>query len=157
MPGDALVVRGGRHLTDEWSASEPLPGMTVDAVRWMHDHGIAVYAGDIGDAHPPLPGEVPGALHRFGLGRLAIPLIDGCDPTELAGTCTRLGRWTFQFIVAVPRFTGTTGHRSLGWRGLGCRPAGEKSDDRGEDQGAEDVPGGVQGATVHQLSRVDAR
>jgi kynurenine formamidase len=89
LPGDALVVRGGWHLADERTGGEALPGMTVDAIRWMHEHGIAVYAGDIGDAHPPLPDEVPGALHRFGLGRLAIPLLDGCDPAELADTCVR--------------------------------------------------------------------
>lgn len=107
LPGDALVVRGGWDRVDD--GDEALPGMTLAAVRWMHEHGIAVYAGDIGDARPPLPGDVPGALHRFGLGRLAIPLIDGADATELAKVCTRLGRWTFQFVVAVPRIAGTTG------------------------------------------------
>lgn len=109
LPGDALVIRGGWQWADDRERGEPLPGMTVDAVHWMHRHGISVYAGDIGDAHPPLPDEIPGALHRFALGRLAIPLIDGCDPGELAATCADLGRWTFQFVVAVPRITGTTG------------------------------------------------
>ncbi|MEV6346518.1 cyclase family protein [Actinoplanes sp. NPDC051851] len=107
LPGDALVVRGGWDRVAD--GAQPLPGMTLDAVRWMHEHGVAVYAGDIGDARPPLPGEVPGALHRFALGRLAIPLIDGADPDELAATCARLGRWTFQFVVAAPRIAGTTG------------------------------------------------
>ena len=109
LPGDALVIRGGWHWADDRDRGEPLPGMTVDAVRWMHEHGIALYAGDIGDAHPPLPDQIPGALHNFALGRLAIPLIDGCDPDELAATCTSMGRWTFQLVVAVARITGTTG------------------------------------------------
>ncbi|WP_306204738.1 cyclase family protein [Actinoplanes sp. RD1] len=107
LPGDAVVVRGGWDRVRD--GGQALPGLTLDAVRWLHEHGVAVYAGDIGDAHPPLPGEVPGALHRFALGRLAIPLIDGADPSGLAETCERLGRWTFQFVVAVPRITGTTG------------------------------------------------
>ncbi len=107
LPGDALVVRGGWDRVVD--GDQALPGMTLDAVRWMHERGIAVYAGDIGDARPPLPGEEPGALHRFGLGRLAIPLIDAADPEELARMCARLGRWTFQFVVAVPRIAGTTG------------------------------------------------
>lgn len=107
LPGDALVVRGGRNHLD--NGDEALPGMTAGAVRWMHEKGIAVYAGDIGDARPPLPGEFPGALHRLGLGRLAIPLIDAADPAELAAACAELGRWTFQFVVAAPRIAATTG------------------------------------------------
>jgi kynurenine formamidase len=107
LPGDALVVRGGWDLIN--AGGQALPGMTLDAVGWMHEHGISVYAGDIGDARPPLPGEVPGALHRFALGRLAIPLIDAADPEELAKVCARLGRWTFQFVIAAPRIAGTTG------------------------------------------------
>jgi kynurenine formamidase len=109
LPGDALVLRGGWQLADDRASGDPLPGITADAVRWMHRHGTAVYAGDIGDAHPPLADEFPGALHRLALGRLAIPLIDGCNPDELAETCTRLGRWTFQFVLSVARVTGTTG------------------------------------------------
>ncbi|GLZ02243.1 cyclase family protein [Actinoplanes sp. NBRC 103695] len=107
LPGDAIVVRGGWDRVN--GSAEPEPGMTADAIRWMHDHGVAVYAGDIGDARPPLPGEVPGALHFLALGKLAIPLIDAADPEALAATCTRLGRWTFQLVVAVPRIAGTTG------------------------------------------------
>ncbi|MFI5931996.1 cyclase family protein [Actinoplanes sp. NPDC051494] len=107
LPGDALVVRGGwDRVTD---GDQALPGITAGAVRWMHERGIAVYAGDVGDARPPLPGELPGALHRLALGRLAIPLIDGPDLRALAATCERLHRWTFQFVVAAPRIAGTTG------------------------------------------------
>ncbi|WP_045744869.1 cyclase family protein [Actinoplanes rectilineatus] len=106
LPGDALTVRGG---WDRATAAPPYPGMTAGAVRWLHEKGVAVFAGDVGDAMPPLPGEVPGALHRLGLGRLAIPLIDGPDLSELAVTCAELGRWTFQFVMAAPRIAGTTG------------------------------------------------
>jgi kynurenine formamidase len=107
LPGDAIVVRGG---WDRVTGSEqPEPGMTADAIRWMHDHGVAVYAGDIGDARPPLPNEVPGALHFLALGRLAIPLVDATEPEALAAMCERLGRWTFQLVIAVPRIAGTTG------------------------------------------------
>lgn len=106
LPGDALVVRGG---WDRATAEPPLPGITSDAVQWMHDKGIAVYAGDVGDAMPALPGEVPGALHRLALGRLAIPLIDAPNLEDLAVTCERLGRWTFQFVLAAPRIAATTG------------------------------------------------
>jgi kynurenine formamidase len=107
LPGDALVVRGGWDRARD--IGQALPGITAGAVRWMHDKQIAVYAGDVGDAQPPLPGELPGALHRLALGLLAIPLIDGPDLEALGATCAALGRWTFQFVVAAPRIAGTTG------------------------------------------------
>ncbi|WP_033344300.1 cyclase family protein [Catenuloplanes japonicus] len=107
LPGDAIVVRGGWDRVN--GGDEPEPGMTADAIRWMHAHGVAVYAGDIGDARPPLVAGVPGALHFLALGRLAIPLVDAADPEPLAAMCTRLGRWTFQFVIGAPRIAGTTG------------------------------------------------
>ena len=44
--GDALVVRGGRTVTDD----SPVPGISTEEVRWMHRRGVSLYAGDIGDA-----------------------------------------------------------------------------------------------------------
>ena len=73
-PGDALVVRGG------WTASRdrgtPTPGLTVDALRRMTRHDVALDAGDIGDAHPPIDGQVMMPLHQIGPARLGMPLID---------------------------------------------------------------------------------
>ncbi len=68
--GDAIVVRGGW----DYAASRHLrvPGMTLDAVGWMHDHDVAVHAGDVGDAHPPIDPAVGGALHRVALPRLGM-------------------------------------------------------------------------------------
>jgi kynurenine formamidase len=107
LSGDAIVVRAGwDHAAD---LHHGLPGMTADAVRWMHEKGVAVYAGDIGDAMPPLADEFPGALHRLGLGRLAIPLIDGADAEALADLCAEQDRHTFMLVVAIPRILGTTG------------------------------------------------
>ncbi|MEV6631554.1 cyclase family protein [Actinoplanes sp. NPDC051470] len=105
--GDALVIRAGWASGTDFG--QGMPGMTVGAVRWMHDHGIAIYAGDIGDAHPPLKDEFPGALHRLGLARLGIPLVDGASTDAAATICAELGRYTFLFVVAVPRIAGTTG------------------------------------------------
>jgi kynurenine formamidase len=105
--GDALVVRGGWDWVGE--RDRPLPGITEDAVRWMSDHEVALYAGDVGDARPPIEGHRPGALHLLALGRLGIPLIDGADCSALAGMCARQGRYTFLFVAAVPRISGVTG------------------------------------------------
>jgi hypothetical protein len=41
--GDALVVRGGWDYAA--SRDRRIPGLTLDAVAWMHRHEVAVYAG----------------------------------------------------------------------------------------------------------------
>jgi len=105
--GDALVARAGWDRVPDHGRA--LPGMTSGAVRWMHDRGIAIYAGDIGDASPPLKDDFPGALHRLGLGRLGLVLIDGANGEELAAVCREQGRYAFLFVAAVPRILGTTG------------------------------------------------
>ena len=106
-PGDALVVRGG------WSAARdlgtPMPGMTVDAVAWMHRRDVAVYAGDIGDAHPPVDPRVAMPLHEVGLARLGMPLIDVAEVDELATTCAEVDRYAFLLSIAPPRLRGATG------------------------------------------------
>jgi kynurenine formamidase len=105
--GDAVIVRAG---WDRVAAGDrALPGMTSDAVRWMHEHEISLYGGDIGDARPPIRGDVPGALHRLALAQLAVPLIDGVDAEALADLATTLDRYAFLLVVAVPRIVGTTG------------------------------------------------
>jgi kynurenine formamidase len=105
--GDALVVRGGWDYAA--SLDRRIPGLTLDAVAWMHRHGVAVYAGDIGDGRPPVDPRVPGPLHRVALARLGMPLIDVADPTELAAACVEEGRATFLFVAAPPRLGAASG------------------------------------------------
>lgn len=106
-PGDGLVVRGG------WSAARdlgtPMPGMTVDAVTWMRDRDVALYAGDIGDAHPPVDPQLPMPLHQVGLARLGMPLIDLTEVDELCTVCAELNRSAFLLCIAPPRLRGATG------------------------------------------------
>lgn len=106
-PGDALVVRGGWPRSRQYDA--PLPGMTVDAIAWMHRRDVAVYAGDIGEAHPPVESRVPMPLHQVGLARLGMPLIDVAEVDELASVCDQLGQFAFLLAVAPPRLRGATG------------------------------------------------
>ncbi|MFE9577439.1 cyclase family protein [Nocardia sp. NPDC006044] len=104
--GDALVARF------DWVATRyrgnPMPGMTIDALRWMHERGVALYAGDLSDTYPPQPGGPP-AMHGVALPRLGMPLIDGVDADELAAVCAELGRYSFLFVAAPPRIHGMTG------------------------------------------------
>ncbi|MCS7483139.1 cyclase family protein [Umezawaea endophytica] len=106
--GDALVVRLG------WT-SLPLsdgrlsPGISMDAVRWMHERGVALCAADRGDAHPPLDPDEPSPLHGVGLGRMAMPLIDAAALDDLAALCAESQRYSFMLVVAPPRIHGLTG------------------------------------------------
>lgn len=105
--GDALVVRGGWDYAA--SRDRHVPGMTLDAVAWMHRHDVAVYAGDIGDGRPPVDPRIPGPLHRVALARLGMPLIDVADPTDLAAACAEEERATFLFVAAPPRLGAASG------------------------------------------------
>jgi kynurenine formamidase len=96
--GDALVVRVGWDYAA--SRHRHLPGMTLDAVAWMHRHDVAIYVGDIGDAHPPIDPGVPGPLHRVALPRLGMPLIDVADLTGLGAACAEEVRATFLLVAA---------------------------------------------------------
>ncbi|WP_405990712.1 cyclase family protein [Streptomyces sp. NBC_00986] len=103
--GDALVVRFGQPTTP----APPMPGVSIDAVRWMHRRGVSLYAGDTGDAFPAPDPEAPLPLHGIGLVLLGMPLIDAANVEELAAVCGELSRHTFLLTVAAPRIHGLTG------------------------------------------------
>lgn len=105
--GDALVVRGGWDYAA--SRGRRIPGITLDAVAWMHRRDVAVYAGDIGDGTPPVDPRIPGPLHRVALARLGMPLIDVADPAGLAAACAEEERATFLFVAAPPRLGAASG------------------------------------------------
>lgn len=106
--GDALIVRGG--WVPAAGLTEPVPAMTPEAVRWMADREISVYAGDIGDRPPFLmpPGAVL-AMHQIALGQLGIPLIDNAEVAGLATACEELDRRSFLFVAAPMAVLGATG------------------------------------------------
>jgi kynurenine formamidase len=103
--GDALVVRGGWAVHRD--LAEPLPSMTLDAVRWLAEREVSVLASDIGD-HPPGLGGPP-LLHTVGLARLGLPLVDNADVSSLAAVCSELGSWNFLFVLGVLPVHGATG------------------------------------------------
>jgi kynurenine formamidase len=106
LPGDALIVRGDWDLSRR---EKQVPGISLDAVRWMHRHDIALYVGDIGDARPPIDPRIGGALHRVALPYLGLPLLDAAELTPLAKTCRAEGRQSFLFIAAPMRLTAASG------------------------------------------------
>ena len=85
-----------------------LPGMTIDAVRWMAEREVSLYCGDVGDRPPTGPGQsMP--LHQVALAQVGMPLIDGADVSTLAATCSDLQRWTFLFVLGAIPVRGATG------------------------------------------------
>ena len=107
-PGDALVVRGGWDIAAA-VGTRPTPGITVDAVAWMHDHRISLYLGDIGDAHPALDARNPLPLHQIGLARLGLLLVDNIAVEELAATAGTLRRHRFLLALSPIPIHGATG------------------------------------------------
>ena len=105
--GDALVVRCG--WTETHDPDRPMPGMSLDAVRWMHRRGVSLYVGDIGDAHPALDPACPLPLHQVALPMMGMPLVDAAEVDELAAVCAELGRYAFLLTLAPPRIHGLTG------------------------------------------------
>ncbi len=103
--GDALVLRGGWDIHRD--LVEPLPTMTLDAVRWLADREISLLASDVGD-RPPGPGSIP-VLHSVGLARLGLPLVDNTHVTDLAAVCSELNRLQFLFVLGALPVLGATG------------------------------------------------
>ncbi|OBF68041.1 cyclase [Mycobacterium sp. 852002-51971_SCH5477799-a] len=102
--GDAVVVRGGWDTNQPMD--QPVPGLSLDAVRWLGERDVSVYLGDIGDARPWSP---PVAVHQVALARLGMPLVDATAVDELAEVCRAEQRHSFMLVLAPPRINGSTG------------------------------------------------
>ncbi|MCO4252131.1 cyclase family protein [Pseudarthrobacter raffinosi] len=107
LPGDALVVHGGWDLSKDTGGT--FPGMTLDAVAWMHRHDVSVYLGDIRDVRPSHNPGIRSPLHHVGIVRMGMPLVDSADPTELVRVCREEGRNSFMLVLAPQRLEGATG------------------------------------------------
>ncbi len=132
--GDVAVVRGG--VTARAEALGPnvfAPGLGPDAIEWLHDREVAVYAGDMPDRVTPLaarllglvdPGgddsaedgadtspqtRFPLPLHQIGIAAMGLVLLDFCRVEQLAQTCRELGRYEFLFVAAPLPVQGGTG------------------------------------------------
>ena len=126
--GDVMVLRTGVHAREAAIGADPLgPGPGPDAIVWIHEREVAVYAGDAPDQislqaarilgrapldgwrHDPAPSRFPLPLHQIGLPAMGLVLLDHCEVEELARTCRRLGRYAFLFVAAPLSLPGGTG------------------------------------------------
>lgn len=104
QPGDAIAIRASWDVNRP--VHEPVPGLALNAIDWLHSHDVSIYVGDIGDPRPP---TFPMPLHQVALARLGLPLVDAAALDDLATTCRELHRSSFMLVLAPPPITGTTG------------------------------------------------
>ena len=113
--GDVVLMRtgegGARRATGRsYNANAPRSGFQAACLPWIHERGVAMLASDV--AQDPTPSgyrTVHMPIHMVGIVAMGLWLIDNCQLEDLADTCTRLGRWDFQFALAPIRFQGVTG------------------------------------------------
>ncbi len=104
QPGDAIALRANWDVNRPMN--EPVPGLDLSAVAWLHSHDVSIYLGDVGDPRPP---TFPMPLHQVALARLGLPLVDAAALDDLAEACRTEQRYTFMLVLAPPPITGTTG------------------------------------------------
>jgi kynurenine formamidase len=119
--GDIVLMRTGRWHADMRAADDAagvrpgdrpgaMCGWHPTCMVWMHERDVAMigcdYPHEASDARYP---EFPGAVHVLGLVAMGMPLLDNLDLEALATTCSELGRWEFQFVVAPLRIKGGSG------------------------------------------------
>jgi kynurenine formamidase len=113
--GDVVLMRTGeggarRAAGRDYNANKPRSGYQAACLPWLHERGVAMLASDV--AQDPTPAgyrTVHMPIHMVGIVAMGLWLIDNCQLEDLAGTCTRLARWEFQFALAPIRFQGVTG------------------------------------------------
>jgi len=131
--GDVAVVRGGVVAREaELGRNVFAPGLGPDAIEWLYDREVAVYAGDMPDRVTPLaarilgllasaedesddvgnapqPTQFPLPLHQIGIASMGLVLLDFCLVEQLARTCRELRRYEFLFVAAPLPVHGGTG------------------------------------------------
>ncbi len=111
-PGDAVVVhaglerRAGERDTGEIVARA---GLGLEAVHWLRDRDVAVFAGDCVDRLPPTDPELELPLHQIGIAAMGLVLLDWPRLTDLLAAHERYGRHEFLLTVAPLRIRGGTG------------------------------------------------
>lgn len=110
--GDAVVVhtglerRAGERDTGEIVARA---GLGLEAVSWLYDRDVAVFAGDCVDRLPPSDSGLELPLHQIGIAATGLALLDWPRLTDLLRALERYGRSTFLLTAAPLRIPGGTG------------------------------------------------
>ena len=113
VPGDALVVYGGREKWNEdgnplWgSVSAERPGLHSSCLKFIRESDCSLLVWDMMDLTPngyDLGWSVHGAIFAYGIG-----LLDNALLQPLAEACAEEGRYEFMLTVNPLRVVGGTG------------------------------------------------
>ncbi len=125
--GDVVVIRAGVEARAAVHGPSALgPGPSPDAIEWLHEREVAVYAGDapehltetaariLGLLPPPdepieTTTRFPIRLHQIGIPAMGLVLLDYCRVEELARRCRDIARSEFLFMAAPLALPGGTG------------------------------------------------
>lgn len=113
--GDVLLLRTGygrkRHEQGpDDVATVGRPGWHAACLPWFKERGVAAIGADV--AQEAVPSGYPALrmpVHVIGIVGMGLWLVDNCDLEALHDTCTGLGRYEFQFVLAPLRWLGATG------------------------------------------------
>jgi kynurenine formamidase len=114
--GDILLVRTGVLAewgrTGSWSRyHESHPGLSLDALEWLHDRRVAAVASDNGAVEgvdkQAKPLAIP--LHMVALRDMGLPLGESFFLEELAADCAADGVWECLLVAPALRIDGGVG------------------------------------------------
>ncbi len=113
-PGDAVLVRCG--ATEFWRDNpdyEPVhmaPGLHASTLEFLYETDAALLGWDLMEAPEREQYDAPTMpIHSTAIPYMGMPLLDNADFDELAATCSELGRWEFQLVIAPLYVKGGTG------------------------------------------------
>ena len=109
VKGDILVFRTGHYRRrlergpwDNGPAGEGRAGLALDAIPWMHKHGIAAFLADgDGETIPSRVDGIPLPIHVLQIAAMGMCTGDNLQLEDLAAACEIESRWEF-LVVGVP-------------------------------------------------------
>jgi kynurenine formamidase len=112
--GDIVCVRVGhrsrRKEKGAWDVAQSRAGLHPSVVPVLAVRQIAVLASDGNNDTAPSPVDgVDFPVHVLAINALGVHLIDYMNLTDLASTCAKAGRWSFQCVIAPLRLPTGTG------------------------------------------------
>jgi kynurenine formamidase len=107
--GDILVLRTGHHARrlalgpwDNGPGGEGKAGLHVDAIPWMHEHGIAAFLPDgDGETVPSVVDGITYPIHPLQVVAMGMLVSDSLQFEDLIEACRAEGRYEFM-VVGLP-------------------------------------------------------